>query len=174
MSILAPVSESEDDASDESSDGSSDFRPLTAEQAQALREQNPSISPWWVVAGQVLVGVLVTLAAWGIAGSATVALSAGFGALAVVIPGALFARGVTGKFASANAGSAVLSFFVWELVKIVVTVAVMFTAYRVVDGLSWPAMLVGLVVTMKVYWIALRFGRKSLPVQNVTLNGKSN
>ena len=170
MSILAPVPESEDDASDESSD----FTPLTAEQAQALREQNPSISPWWVVAGQVLVGVLVTLAAWGVTGKSTVAWSAGSGALAVIIPGALFARGVTGRFASANAGSAVLSFFVWELVKIVVTVAVMFTAYRVVENLSWPAMLVGLVVTMKVYWVALRFGRKSPPVQNVTLNGKSN
>jgi ATP synthase protein I len=170
MSILAPVAEPEVEASDESSD----FRPLTAEQAQALREQNPSISPWWVVAGQVLVGVLVTLAAWAVSSSLTVAWSAGFGALAVVIPGALFARGVTGRFASANAGSAVMSFFVWELVKIAVTVAVMFTAYRVVENLSWPAMLVGLVVTMKVYWVALRFGRKSRPVQNVTLNGKSN
>ena len=170
MSILAPIAEPEDDASKESSD----FVPLTAEQAQALREQNPSVSPWWVVAGQILVGVLVTLAAWGITGKSTVAWSTGFGALAVVIPGALFARGVTGRFASANAGNAVMSFFVWELVKIVVTVAVMFTAYRVVENLSWPAMLVGLVVTMKVYWVALRFGRKSLPVQNVTLNGKSN
>ncbi len=166
MSIVTPSPEPEED--------SSDFTPLTAEQAQTLREQNPSISPWWVVAGQVVVGVLVTLAAWGVSGKSTVAWSAGFGALAVVIPGALFARGVTGRFASANAGSAVMSFFVWELVKIVVTVAVMFTAYRVVENLSWPAMLVGLVVTMKVYWVALRFGRKTPPVQNVTLNGKSN
>jgi len=35
-------------------------------------------------------------------------------------------------------------------------------------------MLVGLVVTIKVYWLALAFKRKPLPVQNVTLNGKSN
>lgn len=158
MSIVTPVAESEEDPSD--------FTPLTPEQAQALREQNPSMSPWWVVAGQVVVGVLVTLAAWGVSGSVTVAKSAGFGALAVIVPGALFARGVTGRFASANAGSAVLSFFVWELVKIVVTVAVMFTGYRVVENLSWPAMLVGLVVTMKVYWVALRFGRKTPPVQS--------
>lgn len=163
---MAPMAEPEEE--------SSDFTPLTAEQAQALRAQNPSVSPWWVVGGQVVVGVLVTLVAWAVSGSVRVAWSAGFGALAVVIPGALFARGVTGKFASANAGSAVLSFFLWELVKIMVTVAVMFTAYRVVENLSWPAMLVGLVVTMKVYWVALRFGRKSSPLQNVTLNGKSN
>ena len=152
----------------------SDFTPLTAEQAQALREQNPSISPWWVVAGQLVVGVLVTLAAWGVTGKSSVAVSAACGALAVVLPAALFARGVTGQFASVNAGSAVLSFFVWELVKILVTVVVMFAAYRLVANLSWPAMLVGLVVTMKVYWLALAVKRKSQPVLNTTLNGKSN
>jgi ATP synthase protein I len=152
----------------------SDFTPLTAEQAQALRKQNPSLSPWWVVAGQVVVGVLVALAAWGVTGKASVAVSAGCGALAVVIPAALFARGVTGQFASANAGSAVLSFFVWEFVKIVMTVGVLFAAHRLVANLSWPAMLVGLVVTMKVYWLALAVRRKSQPVLNTTLNGKSN
>lgn len=138
----------------------SDFTPLTAAQAQALREQHPSLSPWWVVAGQVVVGVLVALLAWGATGSRTVGLSAACGALAVIVPAALFARGVTGQFASANAGSAVLSFFVWELVKILVTVGVLFASQRLVTGLSWPAMLVGLVLTMKVYWIALGFKRK--------------
>jgi ATP synthase protein I len=138
----------------------SDFTPLTAAQAQALREQHPSFSPWWVVAGQVVVGVLVALVAWGVTGSRTVGWSAACGALAVIVPAALFARGVTGQFAAANAGSAVLSFFVWELVKILVTVGILFAAQRWVAGLSWPAMLVGLVVTMKVYWIALGFKRK--------------
>ena len=138
----------------------SDFTPLTAAQAQALREQHPAISPWWVVAGQVVVGVLVALVAWGVTGSRTVGWSAACGALAVIVPAALFARGLTGQFASANAGSAVLGFFVWELVKIVVTVGIFLAAQRWVAGLSWPAMLIGLVVTMKVYWIALGFQRK--------------
>jgi ATP synthase protein I len=31
----------------------------------------------------------------------------------------------------------------------------LFAAPRLVANLSWPAMLVGLVVTMKVYWVAL-------------------
>ena len=133
----------------------SDFMPLTAEQAQVLREQNPSTSPWWVVLGQVLVGVLVTLAAWGISGKTSVAWSAAFGALAVVIPAALFARGVMGQFASANAGAAVMGFFLWEFVKIVLTVSILFVAHRLVMNLNWPVMLVSLVVTMKVYWLAL-------------------
>ena len=144
----------------------SDFTPLTAAQAQTLREQHPAISPWWVVFGQVMVGALVALLAWAVTGSQTVAWSAAWGALAVVMPAALFARGVTGQFASVNAGSAVLSFFVWEMVKIFVTVGIMYAAHCLVAGLSWPAMLVGLVLTMKVYWIALGFKRKPKPGAN--------
>ena len=142
----------------------SDFTPLSAAEAKVLREKNPSISPWWVVAGQVVVGALVALIAWGVTGKQTVGLSAACGALAVVIPAALFARGVTGKFASVNAGSAVMGFFLWELVKILVTVGILLAAQRLVIGLSWPAMLVGLVVTIKVYWVALAFKRKPRPV----------
>jgi ATP synthase protein I len=143
----------------------SDFIPLTADQAQALREKHPVVSPWWVVFGQMAVGVLVTLIAWLATGRQTIAWSAASGALAVVVPAALFARGVTGRFASVNAGSAVLSFFVWEMVKIFVTVGIMYLAYRLVEGLSWPAMLLSLVLTMKVYWLALVFKRKPKSVQ---------
>lgn len=144
----------------------SDFTPLTAAEAKVLREQHPSLSLWWVVAGQLVVGVLVALIAWAVTASQTVGVSAAWGALAVIVPAALFARGVTGQFASANAGSAVLSFFVWEMVKIFVTVGILFAAHRLVAGLSWPAMLLGLVVTMKVYWIALGFKRKPKPGAN--------
>jgi len=156
MVTIPPDSEENDD---------SGFVALTAEQAQALRAQHPAVSPWWVVAAQVVVGSLVALAAWAVTGRQIVGLSAGCGALAVVIPAALFARGVTGQFASVNAGSAVLSFFVWELVKIFVTVLVLFAAHRWVEVLSWPAMLVGLVLTMKVYWLALGYKRKPRSVQ---------
>jgi len=152
----------------------SDFTPLTAEQAQALRERQPSLSPWWVVLGQVVLGALVVAVMALVSGSRTVALSGAFGVLAVVAPAALFARGVTGRFASVNVGSAVLSFFVWELIKIVMTVGIMFAAQRLVEGLSWLAMLLGLIVTIKVYWLALAFTRKPRSVQTETLNGKSN
>jgi ATP synthase protein I len=52
------------------------------------------------------------------------------------------------------------------LIKIVVTVGILFAAQRLVEGLSWLAMLLGLIVTMKVYWLALAFQRKPRPVQN--------
>ena len=50
----------------------------------------------------------------------------------------------------------------WELVKIAVSVAMLMLAPKLVQPLSWPALLVGLVVCMKVYWFALLWrGRKS-------------
>ena len=144
---------------------SSDFTPLTAKQAQEIRRSNPSISPWRVVVWQLATGILVALFSGLVTGSELVAISAGCGALAVVLPAALFARGVTSQFARANAGTAVASFFLWEFVKVSATVALMFGAYRFVDGLSWPAMLVGLLVTIKVYWFALGFRPKAKTVQ---------
>lgn len=149
-----------------------EFTPLTAAQAQALRAQNPSVSPWWVVLGQVLVGIVVVLAAWLLTGSVAVAKSCAWGVLAVVLPAALFARGLTGQFARTNVGSAVASFFVWELAKIVVTVGVMYGAYRLEKDLNWLAMLAGLVLTMKVYWLALGFKPKVGAVRDKTPNGK--
>ena len=38
--------------------------PLTAEEARRLRERHPPVSPWWVVAGQGVVGLVVALAAF--------------------------------------------------------------------------------------------------------------
>jgi len=140
------------------------FVPLTAEQAKAVRQSNPSTSPWWVVAAQMVLGGLAVTVAWALFGD-RVALSTAWGVMAVVIPAALFARGVTSKFAAANPGAAVMSFFLWELVKILVTVGLLFAAHRWMRDLNWLAMLVGLIVTMKVYWLALAFRRKGESVQ---------
>jgi ATP synthase protein I len=46
-------------------------------------------------------------------------------------------------------------FFVWEAVKVVLTVALLFAAPALIVNLNWLALLAGFVVTMKVYWIAL-------------------
>jgi ATP synthase protein I len=140
-------------------------RPLSAEEARRLREQNPPVSPWWVVAGQAVVGLVAALAAWGITGKQNVGWSAAYGALAVVIPAAVFARGLTGRFSSVNAGAAAVGFLLWEMVKIALTFAMLVAAPRLVAGLSWPALLVGLVLAMKVYWLALAFSprKKAAP-----------
>jgi ATP synthase protein I len=133
------------------------IKPLTAEEARRLREEHPPVSPWWVVAGQAVVGLVTALAAWALTGRQSVGWSAGYGALAVVIPAAVFARGLTGRFSSLNAGTAAVGFLVWEMVKIALTLAMLVAAPKLVPGLSWPALLVGLILAMKVYWVALAF-----------------
>ncbi|WP_092004176.1 ATP synthase subunit I [Polaromonas sp. OV174] len=149
-----------DDRVDEASDEG--FKPLTREEAVKIRASNPPVSLWWVVAGQAIVGVLVAVAAWLFTGQARMGWSAGYGALAVVIPAALFARGLSRQKAATQGGAALAGFFVWELVKIALTVAMLFAAPRLIAQLSWLALLAGFVVTMKVYWVAvwLRPGRK--------------
>lgn len=148
----------------------SEFKPLTADEARQLRERQPLVSPWRVVAAQIMVGTLLAFAGWLVTGRANVGWSIGYGALAVALPAALFARGLTSRVASANAGSAVAGFFLWEMVKIGLTVAMLFAAPRLVAALSWPAMLVGLIVTMKVYWLVLLFG-KQFQVKSKTQQG---
>ncbi|MES2977595.1 MAG: ATP synthase subunit I [Pseudomonadota bacterium] len=132
-----------------------EFKPLTREEALKLRAEHPSVSPWAVLTGQLVAGVLVAIVAGLWAGKAATGWSALYGALAVVIPAALFARGLTSKVSSMNPGAAVAGFFLWEMVKIGLTVAMLFAAPRLVLDLSWPALLVGLVVTMKVVWLVL-------------------
>jgi ATP synthase protein I len=137
-----------------------EFLPLTAEQAQKLRQELRSISPWMVIAWQLVAGVLVAAVCAAVAGKSSAAWSAAYGALAVVVPAALLARGITSRTVSGNAGAAALGFLVWEFVKIALTVAMLLAAPRVVESLSWPLLLLGMVLTMKVYWVALLWQRK--------------
>ncbi|MEI7513760.1 MAG: ATP synthase subunit I [Betaproteobacteria bacterium] len=151
---------------DEQSPHEADFVAMTAEQARAYRQEHATLSPWTVVRAQLMVGVTVAGLAWLVTLQREVAASVACGAMAVVLPAALFARGLMGRFASMSIGNAVTGFFLWELVKIVMTVAVMLMAHRWVSGLNWPAMLVGLVLTMKVYWLALLFKGQRKPAES--------
>lgn len=148
------------DEDDRVNDLNDDFKPLTAEQARELRARNPSVSPWRVIAGQAVVGLVVALVTWGLTGRQNLGWSAGYGALAVVIPAVVFARGLTGRFASLNPGTAVFGFFLWEMVKMALSMAMLIAAPRLITALSWPAMLIGLVVTMKAAWLAVVFTPK--------------
>ena len=144
----------------EESEEASPIQPLSAEEARRVREQNPPVNPWWVVLGQAGVGLVSALLAWALTGKQNVGWSVAYGALAVVIPAAVFARGLTGKFSSLNAGTAAVGFLLWEMVKIALSLAMLALAPRLVAGLSWPALLVGLILAMKVYWVALAFAPK--------------
>ena len=119
---------------DESED--QDFKRLTSQEAQALREREPALSPWWVIGLQCVVGLVVALVAWGVSA-------------------ALFARGLMSQFSSINAATASFGFFLWEAVKMAVSIAMVAAAPRLIENLSWLALLAGLVVTLKMYWLAL-------------------
>jgi ATP synthase protein I len=95
--------------------------------------------------------------AWVSTGQPRMGWSAGYGALAVVIPAALFVRGLSRQKSATHGNAALVGFFVWEMVKIALTVAMLFAAPRLVAELNWLALLAGFVVTMKVYWAAMWF-----------------
>jgi ATP synthase protein I len=132
---------------------------LTAQQAQELRvrlsKSGSVLSPWQIIAGQLLAGVVFAVMGWLITGKFSVAVSIAYGALAVVIPAAVFARGLMSQFSSLNALTAGFGFFVWEMIKIVATVVLIAMAPKLVADLDWLAMLIGLIVTMKVVFVLL-------------------
>jgi ATP synthase protein I len=139
-----------------------EFKPLSAEEARLWREQHPVLSPWRIVAWQAVAGIVVAGLVWLVSGRPA-AVSALYGALAVVVPASVMARALSRR--SGVAGAALAGFFVWELVKIVLTVAMLVAAPKLVPQLSWLAMLTGFVVAMKVYWVAvwLHPARRQMP-----------
>jgi hypothetical protein len=87
---------------DDAEDGEAirSFKPLTREEAAALRAQEPPVSPWRVIAVQAAVGVVAALIGWLVTGRTEVGWSLLYGAATVVVPGALMARGMTSKLSS--------------------------------------------------------------------------
>lgn len=147
-----------DDAED--GDASNRFKTLNRQEAAALRAQDPPVSPWRVIAVQAVVGVVAALIGWLATGRTEVGWSLLYGAATVVVPGALMARGMTSRLSSMAPGTSAVSFMLWEMVKIGVSLAMLVVAARIVQPLVWPALLVGLVVCMKVYWVALLWRRR--------------
>ena len=134
-------------------------RTLTRAEAQDLRERKPQVPAWWVVAAQAAVGLLVALLAGFVSDNPAVGVSALYGAAVVVVPGALMARGMSSRISSMSPGASAVSFMLWEMVKIAVSVLMLALAPKIVQPLSWPALLVSLVVCMHVYLLALLWRR---------------
>ena len=142
-----------DDEADEAA-----FQPLTRAEAQALREKQPQVPVWWVVAAQAVVGGVVALVAVLVTGDAVVFASALYGAAVVVVPGALMARGMSSRLSSVSPSASAVSFMLWEFVKIAVSVLMLALAPKI-QPLSWPALLASLVVCLNVYLLALLWRR---------------
>lgn len=109
--------------------------------------------------------MVLALAAAGVAAVLTrsqpVVVSLLYGAAAVVLPTGLMAWGLTkGALSKRVAGVAQASlagFFVWEGAKLLLAIALLALAPRLVPDLSWLALVAGLVVVLKAYWVELWF-----------------
>lgn len=128
--------------------------PWTAEQVRALEARQPPLSPWVVVRIQALVAGLLVLA-WGVFGTepASQVRSTLWGAAAVVLPHGVMAWGL--RHRAASAAEALLGFFFWEAVKVGLALAILVAAVWLVRDLSWPALLVALILCLKVHVWAL-------------------
>ena len=129
--------------------------PLSAKEAQELRDRNPSVTPWQVVGWQCGMGSGAVLLTWLLSDSESAVWSVAYGVLVVVLPSLFFARGLARQFVSRNLLTAGLGFFLLEIVKISLSVGLLFAAPKLVEQLDWLFLLLGLFVTMKVYWLAL-------------------
>lgn len=146
--------------SDEEGDLEPESKPLTAEEAVLLRARIVGFSPWHVLGVQAVAGCLVVVVVWLVSGQAAWGKSTGYGALAVLVPAVLFARGLIRQQRASAPGAALAGMFVWEFVKIILTLVMLFAAPRMVNDLNWLALLAGFVVTMKASWLAMFWQHK--------------
>ena len=146
---------------DEDGEDQDNFKPLTREEALQWRASQPRTSVWAVVGWQLVLAVLAALVAAGLTRSQAVVVSLLYGSAAVVVPTAMMAWGLTksalSKRAAGGSQASLAGFFVWEGAKLLLAIALLALAPRLVPDLSWLALVAGLVVVLKAYWLELWF-----------------
>lgn len=145
------------DECSQAGDEASVIKPLTADEARLWREKHPQVSAWRVVFMQAVVAVVLIVLVWLLLGS-QVAASVAWGAFAVVASSAVLARGVSRQFKHPTAMLA--SLFGWEIVKLALCVALLMLTPKVLASPNWLAVLAGLVLMLKTYWMAFLLYRR--------------
>jgi len=76
-----------------------------------------------------------------------------------VLPSALMAWGLTSSALTrlwrSAAKAAFAGLLMREGIKVLLAVAMLWSAPRLVPDLSWPGLVIGLVLTLKVHWLGL-------------------
>lgn len=143
----------------EAGDEDDHFKPLTAQEAEAWRSRQRTVSIWRVLGWQLLVGASVGFLWWGLSGRIVGAVSAWYGAGAVWFPAVLMAWGLTAgrlsKVLSVFPKGSLAAVVFWEGVKVLLSVMLMALAPKALVQVDWLALLAGLVVVIKVNWLAL-------------------
>jgi ATP synthase protein I len=101
--------------------------------------------------------MMATLAAGfiaGLLGGWSAMFSAVLGGICCVVPNGVMAVRL---FASTQkpGGASPVTFFIWEFVKIALTLALLYTTARLYHDLNWLALLCGFIVALKSYIILL-------------------
>jgi ATP synthase protein I len=136
--------------SDNTSDPEALHVPWSSEQAQAWRRTQRNLPLAVIVMAQFGVGGVVTLLAYAMSGTEA-AWSAGYGALCAALPSAIWARGLRSALSRANP---VAGFMVWEFVKLGLGAALLVAAPQILSKVHWFALLIGLILTLKVVFVA--------------------
>ena len=135
-----------------------EFKPLTPQEAARWRATQPRWSPWRLVLLQFGVGLVLASLVWAVSGRQALAWSVAYGAACVFVPTALMAWGLTSgalsKMLARWRQGAFAGFLLWEGVKVLLAVAMMWSAPYWVESLDWLAMVAGVVVVLKVYWLS--------------------
>ncbi len=145
---------------DDDNEDAAHFRPMTRQEAESFRRQHPQVSVWSVVGAQAVVGVGVALAAWLLSADAAVAASALYGGAVVLLPAMVLARGASRRKPNVPPLVGAVSFMSWAVLKIGFSVLMLLLAPRIVQPLSWPALLAALVLCMQSYWLALLWRKR--------------
>ncbi len=124
--------------------------PWSAEQAMAWRQTQRTMPLGVLVAAQFGLGTVAALLAYTLFGSVA-AMSVGYGALCAALPSALLARGMRSALSRENP---VVGFMVWELVKMALGAAMLIAAPKLLGTVNWFALLIGLILTLKVVFLA--------------------
>lgn len=112
------------------------------------------------VAIQFFASLAVALLAFVVSGSAA-GVSAAVGAMAYIIPNALFAFKLV-LSVNKPGGVSPTTFFLGEFLKIAIAALLLVGAASLGrEFLVWPAFLAGLVCALKSQWLALAFGKKN-------------
>jgi ATP synthase protein I len=143
--------------SDNTPDPEDTHVPWSADQAQAWRQTHRAVPIYGLVAAQFGVGAVVALLAFAALG-ASAAMSAGYGALCAALPSALLARGMRSALSRTNP---VVGFMVWEIVKLGLGAAMLVVAPRMLGEVNWFALLIGLILTLKVVFLAALWPSKA-------------
>ena len=134
-----------------------EYKVLNADEARQWRSQQQPNPIWHALAWQTGIGLVASAGVGLIWQSGMLAWSAAYGTFAVVLPQMVLLRGMAGMQGRWSPEARLLRFFIWELVKIALTVAILLSAGRMLGEISWPALIAGLVVTMKANWLLLAF-----------------